>query len=287
MKNVNSSRNKSTLNSPLYIQIIWHSIIFLLVAIALLPILWMISTSFKPAHEIFGTGIKILPIEPTLKNFIYLWQNFNITKILGNTLLITVLITTSRLFIGLLAAYGFARYNFPLRKPLFYTCILTMFIPIQVIMLPNYLFISNLGLIDHYMGVVLPQLAHTFPIFLLHQHLKIFPEELIDVARIDGAGELSILFKVVLPCIRPALVAITMIIFINTWNQYVWPAIILRSPTHMTLPIWLRQFMQSEAGLNWGLLMSASFLGVVPVLILYIIAHRQIIQTFISSGIKG
>jgi len=280
-------KGKSYLKKLLNTNIFWHLILLIFVIFSLMPIIWMISTAFKTPQEIFGTELSIIPSNPTLNSFIKLEQGFNIAQIILNTFIVAILLTLSRTFTGLLAAYGFARFDFPFKKLLFFLCIVTLFIPIQVVMISNYLIISKLGLVNNFLGVVLPQFAHAFAFFLLYQHLIVFPEEIIEAASIDGAGRITILFKIVIPCIRPALIAVTIIMFINSWNQYVWPSIILRKPEYMTLPIWLRHFMHAEAGLDWGLLMAASLIGVFPVLLLYIFAHRKIISTFIGSGTKG
>lgn len=280
-------KDKSYLKKLLNKSIFWHLILLIFVFVSLMPIIWMISTAFKTPQEIFGTELSIIPSNPTLNNFIKLEQGFNVVRIILNTFIVATLLTLSRTFTGLLAAYGFARFNFPFKKLLFFLCIVTLFIPIQVVMISNYLLISKLGLVNNFLGVVLPQFAHAFAFFLLYQHLIVFPEEIIEAASIDGAGRITILFKIVIPCIRPALIAVTIIMFINSWNQYVWPSIILRKPEYMTLPIWLRHFMHAEAGLDWGLLMAASLIGVLPVLFLYIFAHRKIVDTFVGSGVKG
>lgn len=280
-------KDKSYLKKLLNKNIFWHLILLIFVIFSLMPIIWMISTAFKTPQEIFGTELNIIPSNPTLNNFIKLEKGFNIVQIILNTFIVATLLTLSRTFTGLLAAYGFARFNFPFKKLLFFLCIITLFVPIQVVMISNFLFISKLGLINNFLGVVLPQFAHAFAFFLLYQHLMVFPEEIIEAASIDGAGRIAILFKIVIPCIRPAIIAVSIIMFINSWNQYVWPSIILRKPEYMTLPIWLRHFMHAEAGLNWGLLMAASLIGVFPVLLLYIFAHRKIIDTFVGSGVKG
>ena len=121
----------------------------------------------------------------------------------------------------------------------------------------------------------------------MYQHIKVFPQAIIDCARIDGANELTVLFRIVLPVIKPMVAAIAVIVFINSWNQYVWPTLVLRRPEQMTLPIWLRQIMHAEAGTNFGLLMAAPFLGVAPALALYAVARQIIMDAILESGLKG
>jgi len=204
-----------------------------------------------------------------------------------NTLVVAGVTTGLQLATSLLAAYGFARYRFPLREPLFYACLGAMFIPIQVIMVPNYLLMSDWNLLNTYAAAVLPQMASAFGIFFLRQQLRLFPQSLLDAARIDGAGELTVLFKIVTPTIRPFITALGILFFINAWNQYVWPVLVLTDPEMMTLPLALREFMHSEAGHDWGLMMAASTMGVLPALLVFLLAQRMIMSTFATAGLKG
>lgn len=287
MKNAKNDTKGLTFKSSLFTKTIWNTALAALTIIALLPILWMASSAFKPAREMFAAGISFPFEDVTLQHFRHLWNEFAVARILINTFVIATSITFLQLVSSLLAAYGFTRYDFPFKKMLFYICILTMFIPLQVVMVSNYLLVANWGLLNSYLGVILPQGVNAFGTFLLYQHLRVFPEALIDAARIDGASELVILFRVVLPIIRPVLAALAVILFINGWNQYVWPNLILSNPDDMTLPIWLRHFMHEEAGARWGLLMAASFSGVIPALAVYYIAHSKIMSAFMSMGLKG
>lgn len=268
-------------------RVAWHAFFVLLVVVALLPVAWMLGTALKPSAEIFGGGLRLIPANPTLEHFRRLWTEFPIQRILLNTLIVAVGITSCQLVTSLLAAYGFARFRFPLREPLFYLCLGTIFIPVQVIMVSNYLLVSEWGLLNSYGGVILPQVANGFGIFLLRQHLRVFPQALLDAARIDGAGEVTALFRVVVPVVRPVVAALAVLFFINSWNQYVWPTIVLSRPEAMTLPIWLRQFMSAEAGASWGLLMGAASFGVLPALGLYLVAQRLVLGSLAGAGLKG
>ncbi len=268
-------------------SVLWNSIFIFATLIALLPIFWMITTAIKPSDEIFSSGLRLFPESPTLVHFRTLISRFRIPLIVYNTFIVAVSLTAIQIFTSLLAAYGFARYVFPFHNVLFLACIAQMFIPIQVVMVSNYLAVSRLGLVNTLPAVVLPQVSLGLGIFFLYQHLKVFPQAIIDSARIDGAGEMSTLFHIVLPVIKPIVAAISTIVFINSWNQYVWPTLVLNKPEQMTLPIWLRQFMHAEAGTDFGLLMAASFLGVAPALFLYAIARQTIMDAFLESGLKG
>ena len=266
---------------------LWFVLLVTLTVLALLPVAWMLSTALKPSAEIFASGIRLLPANPTLVHVTQLWRDFPIARIILNTLIVAVGITSAQLITSVLAAYGFARFRFPLREPLFYLCLGTMFIPIQIVMVSNYLLIADWGLLNTHAGVILPQLANGFGIFLLRQHLRVFPQALLDAARIDGANEITTLFRVVLPLVRPVVAALGVLFFINAWNQYVWPMIVLSNPEAMTLPIWMRQFMSAEAGSNWGLLMAAASMGVLPALLLYFATQRLVLGSLAGAGLKG
>ena len=268
-------------------RLAWFGLLSLLTVLALLPVAWMLSTALKPSAEIFASGIRLLPANPTLEHVLRLWRDFPIGRIVLNTFIVAAGITGAQLITSVLAAYGFARFRFPLREPLFYLCLGTMFVPVQIVMVSNYLLIGEWGLLNTHAGVILPQLANGFGIFLLRQHLRVFPQALLDAARIDGANEVTALFRVVLPLVRPVMAALAVLFFINSWNQYVWPTIVLSNPEAMTLPIWLRQFMGAEAGASWGLLMAAASMGVLPALLLYFAAQRLVLGSLAGAGLKG
>ncbi|HLT58170.1 MAG: carbohydrate ABC transporter permease [Limnochordales bacterium] len=265
----------------------WFVFLLVLALLALFPLWWMFTTALKPASQIFAGDLSLFPRGATLDHFRRLMGTFNLARIMGNTLVVAAVTTGFQLITSLLAAYGFARYRFPLREPLFYLCLGTMFIPIQVIMVSNYLLVSDWGLLNTYAAAILPQAASAFGVFFLRQQLRLFPQSLLDAARIDGAGELTVLFRIVLPTIRPFITALGILFFINAWNQYVWPVLVLTDPDMMTLPIALREFMHSEAGHDWGLMMAASTMGVLPALIAFLLAQRMIMSTFASTGLKG
>ena len=235
----------------------------------------------------FASGLQLFPRNPTWLHFRTLISQFSIPNIVLNTLVMAITLSALQILTSVLAAYGFARYSFPFKKVLFYLCIAQMFIPIQVVMVSNYLVVSRLGILNTLLSVVLPQTSLGLGVFFMFQHIRVFPQSIIDSSRIDGAGELRVLFNVVLPVIKPMVAAIGIIIFINNWNQYVWPALVLQQPEQMTLPIWLRQFMHAEAGTSFGLLMAASFLGVAPALLIFVIARQTIMDAFLESGLKG
>ena len=272
------------LSSSRLTRILWHTLLVVLSIIALVPVIWMFSTSLKPPQEIFGGGLNFIPRAPTIQHFTRLWENYNILRIMYNTLVVALSQTLIQLIVSVLAGYGFAKYNFPLREPLFYLCVATMFIPIQVIMVSNYLMISDWGMVNTFAAVVLPQMANAFGIFLMRQHLRVFPESLLEAARIDGAGEMRVILQIVFPAIKSVIVSLAILFLTTGISMFISLVLPARK---MTLPIWLRQFMHAEGGSDWGMLMAASSLGVVPALLAYVLAHRQIMNKFANTGLKG
>lgn len=287
MRNGERAHEGWALEAGPLVRALWFLFLLVLAAVALFPLWWMFTTAVKPASQIFSGDLSLFPREVTLDHFRRLLGTFNLARIMGNTLIVAGVTTAVQLVTSLLAAYGFARCRFPLREPLFYLCLGTMFIPVQVIMVSNYLLISEWGLLNTFAAAILPQAASAFGVFFLRQQLRLFPQSLLDAARIDGAGELTVLFRIVLPTIRPFVTALGILFFINAWNQYVWPVLVLTDPEMMTLPLALREFMHSEAGHDWGLMMAASTMGVLPALVLFLVAQRMIMSTFASTGLKG
>lgn len=287
MRNGNRATEDWSVATTPTVRTVWSIFLALLAIVSLFPLWWMFTTAIKPASQIFAGDLTLFPRTITFDHFRRLAESFNLLKIMWNTLVVAGVTTGLQLATSLLAAYGFARYRFPLREPLFYACLGAMFIPIQVIMVPNYLLMSDWNLLNTYAAAVLPQMASAFGIFFLRQQLRLFPQSLLDAARIDGAGELTVLFKIVTPTIRPFITALGILFFINAWNQYVWPVLVLTDPEMMTLPLALREFMHSEAGHDWGLMMAASTMGVLPALLVFLLAQRMILSTFATAGLKG
>lgn len=253
----------------------------------LFPLLWMVSTSLKAPDDIFTPGITLVPPHPTLGNFKAAWGLVPLGKYMRNSAVSSVVIMLSQTLTSLLAAYGFARHRFPGREVLFALFLGTMIVPIHVVMIPNYILVSRLGWIDSLAALIVPQLSNAFGVFMLRQHLLTLPRELFDAAAIDGAGSWRALWRIVVPIIRPALSALAVLFFLNAWNQYFWPLLVLTRPEVQTIPLGLQRFASGEAGTSWGPLMAVATTASVPALAVYLIAQRHIISSFVTSGLKG
>lgn len=265
----------------------WHILLILTAVLSLLPFLWMLATAFKPEQEIFAGGLNPLPTVPTWANFRFVMERVPLFRYFANTLLAAVLITGLKMVTSILAAYGFTRFRFRGREFVFYLCLVSIFVPVQVTMLPNYLLISHLGWLNSFAGLVIPQLADAMGIFLLRQSIRTVPVSLFEAARLDGAGHLAILRRVLLPAIKPAVVALAILFFINAWNEYYWPLLVLNDKSMYTLPLALQMFTSQEGGTAWGVMMAAASLTALPPLVVYLLTQRYVVDSFINSGLKG
>ena len=198
-----------------------------------------------------------------------------------------MLVTACKLLTSILAAYAFVFTEFRGKNVFYFVLISTIFIPFTVTMIPNYITVSRLNLFDSVLGIVLPQLADATGIFLLRQTMRSIPKSLIEIAGLDGIGRMRTLWDIILPICRPSIVATGIIFFINSWNEYVWPTLILRSKDNYTLSLAMQLFSSSEAGTEFTTVMAMAVLSMLIPVLLYLIFQRYIMSTFASSGIKG
>ncbi|MBT9283254.1 MAG: carbohydrate ABC transporter permease [Hydrogenibacillus schlegelii] len=262
--------------------------LFLLVAVwTAFPMLWMIGASLKTNVAISNDPLSLWPARPTLEHYRYVWTQVPFARYIVNTFWVSLIVTAAKLGTSVLAAYAFSFYRFRGREVLFYALLLTAFVPFTATMIPNYLLVARLGLLSSVLGVALPQLADGLGIFLLRQAFRSVPLSFYEAARMERVGPLRILWHVLLPLVRPSLVALAILFFINTWNEYFWPFLILKEKSSYTLPIALQMFTNLEGGTNWGAMMAASTLTSLLPLLAYALAQRQIIETFLHSGVKG
>lgn len=264
-----------------------HILIIASCLLTIFPLLWMVSTSLKAPDDIFTPTITLIPPRPTLGNYKAAWGLVPLGKYIRNSAVASVLIMTSQLLTSLLAAYAFARFKFRGREVLFALFLGTMIVPIHVIMIPNYILVSRLGWIDTLAALIMPQLSSAFGVFMLRQHLLLLPNDLFDAAAIDGAGSWRALWQIVVPVMRPALSALAVLFFLNAWNQYFWPFLVLTKPEVQTIPLGLQRFASGEAGMAWGPLMAVATTASLPALAAYMVAQRHIISSFVTSGLKG
>lgn len=268
-------------------QIGWNLFLVVVVFLLLMPIVFAISNSFKTMQEAFNTVFQVIPLHPTLENYRHVFDKLPFVKITLNTFLIASTVTIFKTITGLLAAYAFVYFRFKGKGFLYFIMLSTLFIPFTVTMIPNYLLISKIGLRDRIWGVALPQLADVLGIFLLRQAMRGIPLALIEAARMENIRHMKIMRDIVIPLVRPSIISTGIIFFINSWNEYVWPVLILKSKENYTLSLALQMYISAEGGTEFTIAMAVSVLTMLIPLVLYIIFQRYIINTFVASGLKG
>lgn len=258
------------------------------IAIAmLLPLLWLISTSFKSGTEnIFEFPPRFFPQEPTFSNFIKVWQTEPFGRYFFNSTLVAVVTVVLNLLFSSLAAYPLARLNFRGRELIFSLIVATILIPFQIVMIPLYILTVRLGLLNSYLGVIFPAIASAFGIFLMRQAFQNVPKELEEASRIDGCSELGIWWHIMIPSVRPALVTLAIFVFIGSWSDFLWPLLVLNRPEYYTLPLGVARLAGSFS-LDWRLIAAGSVIATAPILLFFVILQRYIVPSEVGSGVKG
>lgn len=268
-------------------QLGWHLLLMVVVFVMIMPVVFAVSNSFKSLQDAFRTVFQIIPENLTLENYVHVFQKLPFVRITVNTFLIASAVTIFKTLTSLFAAYSFVYFSYKGKGILYFVMLTTMFIPFTVTMIPNYLMISKIGLRDSIWGVALPQLADVLGIFLLRQAMRGVPKALIEAAKMENIKNLKIMRDIVIPLVRPSIITTGIIFFINSWNEYVWPVLILKSKENYTLSLALQMYISAEGGTEFTIAMAVSVLTMIIPLILYLIFQRYIINTFTMSGIKG
>lgn len=259
-----------------------HLILVLLAAFSIFPVYWMFATALRAPEDALDQTL--LPWPLSFENFAYVWDAIPIGSMLLNTFGMSLVLTVAQLLIALLAAHGFAVWDFAGKKVLMFLFIGSWLVPFQVTMIPNYVLVSQLGLLGTIGGVVVPQLAGAFAVLLMVQHMRAFPRELLEAAHLDGRSSWATLWSVVVPNMKPALAALGIMAFISAWNEYLWPSLIMRQGDAL-IQVGVRSFLTAE-GDNWGATMAAAGLACVPVLLIYLFLQRYVVDAFVRSGMK-
>jgi multiple sugar transport system permease protein len=254
--------------------------------IALFPLLWMLSVSFMPQGEASTFPPPLLPSAPTLANYRELFERNGLGRYLFNSTLIATAITGLSLVFNLAAGYAFAKLQFRGRDTLFKTLLGALVIPAQVAMIPLFLLMKTLGLVNSYGGVIVPAMAGIFGIFLVRQYARSIPDELLEAARIDGAGEGKIFVRIVLPLLKPIVVTLAIFTFLASWNDFMWPLIVLSDNAWQTAPVALAGLSREHVQDN-ELMMAGSVVTLLPVLVLFLCLQRYYIQGLLLGSVKG
>jgi multiple sugar transport system permease protein len=249
------------------------------------PLLWMVSASLMPAGESTTLPLRFLPSAPTLEHYRALFERMSLGRHLWSSTVVATSATVISLLLNSMAGYAFAKLHFPGRERVFQALLAALVIPAQVSMLPLFLLLKEMGIVNTYLAAIVPGMASIFGIFLVRQFAMAIPDTLLDAARIDGAGELRIYWSLVLPFCRPVLVTLAVFTFLGTWNDFLWPLIVLADDDLYTLPVALANLLGEHAQ-DTELMMAGAVLTVVPVLALFIALQRQYVAGIMAGALK-
>jgi multiple sugar transport system permease protein len=278
-----------SLRSPLRSAALYLALV-LLAAVFIVPFLWMGLASLKSTAQIFAFPPRILPKPAIWGNYLRVWKVVPLARFYLNSILVSGTVAFSQVVTSAMAAYVFARLYFPARNIIFLVYLAVMMIPTQVTVIPLFIIVRRMGLVDTYGALILPFLAYPFGAFLLRQFFLTIPRDLEDAALVDGCPRLWILARIIAPLARAAMVTLGMLAFMFTWNTFFWPLLVTNSSERFTIQVGLAMLRNQLVGAgdaDWSLLMAATTVSVVPVLAFYLLAQKQIVRGITMTGLKG
>jgi multiple sugar transport system permease protein len=251
------------------------------------PFVWMVLTSLKDFSQAFLIPPKWIPDPFVWSNYPRSLEALPFGQAYFNSFYISVVVVAFSLLTASMAAYAFAKIDFPFREPIFLLFLATLMVPYQVTIIPLYLVMGQVGWVDtHWALIVPPSLFNAFGVFMLRQFIRSIPKEMEEAAIVDGASRLTVYWRIILPLVVPALAALGIFVFLGSWNAFFHPLIFLNSPEKFTVPLLLNQF-RGQYTVDWALLMAGSAIAVIPVLVVYVIGQRQIIEGITLTGLAG
>lgn len=256
-----------------------------LAVVLIFPLYWMVVVAFSPREELLTTTVRLWPGRFTLENFDRIFTSFPVATWFGNSIAITLVVTLITVVVNLLAGYAFAHLRFPGNSAVFLLLLSTLMLPVQVIMVSQFQLITDLNIYGTYWGVILPTAASAFGVFLARQFILGIPREVIEAARVDGAGPWRVFVRIVLPLCKPLIAVLVLLTVMSTWNDFSWPLIALKENSLFTLPIGLL-YLQGQFGSDYGATMAFALLSVLPIVLLFLFFQRYFVQGFTRSGIK-
>jgi multiple sugar transport system permease protein len=263
-------------------------VMWALALLFLLPFVWMVVSSLKREIDVFRLPVRWWPDPLTWQNYVKVWTGEHpLPRYIGNSLIVAVARVTGELITASLAAYAFARLTFRGRDAVFLLYLGTLIIPHQMLLVPRFILYRQLHIYDTLWALILPGIFTVFGTFLLRQFFLTIPQELSDAARVDGANELQIYWRIVLPLARPALASLAILAFVWSWNDYETPLVMLTNERHFTIPLGLTSYIDESGGFSAALIMAGAVSSVIPIFIVFLIMQRQFIQALARSGLKG
>jgi sn-glycerol 3-phosphate transport system permease protein len=275
------------------VDVTWYWVgkvaLYLLLAVvglvALAPLYWLLSSSITPSGEIFQ--FQWFPVHLEFDNYAEAWESAPFGRFYVNSVVVTLAGALLQICVAVLSSYAFAYLRFPAKNAVFLVFLGAMMVPGAVVLLPNYLTIATLGWVNTYAGLVIPGVGSVFAMFLLRQHMMTLPGEVTEAAKVDGAGHLRILWSIILPMSRPMVVTVVIIALVEKWNDFIWPLVATSTDAMRTLPVGLLMLKNVEGFTNWGAVMAATVFVVVPPLVVFFVAQRQIISGLTQGALKG
>ncbi|MCD8014297.1 MAG: carbohydrate ABC transporter permease [Lachnospiraceae bacterium] len=263
-----------------------YIVLILLAFLMLIPFVWMLSASLKMNKDVFAFPIEWIPSNPRWRNYVDIWTKIPLLTFIKNSAKLTIIVTLLQLFTSSFAAYAFAKLEFKGRDVLFLGYIATIAVPWQAYMVPQFMMMRSWHLNNTHLAIICLQAFSAFGVFLMKQFYEGVPDELCEAARIDGLSEYGIWMRIMLPLSKPALSTLTIFTFVNTWNDFLGPLIYLTKTELKTIQIGLRMFI-SQYSAEYGLIMAASIIALIPVLIIFLSLQKYFVQGVASTGIKG
>jgi multiple sugar transport system permease protein len=268
-----------------FVTVVLHAALVCLAVTALLPLLWMVSASLMPAGEATAVPLRWLPTHPTLEHYRALFERMDLGRQLANSLIVAAATTASAVIVNGMAGYAFAKLRFAGRDRLLRVMLLALVVPGQVGMLPLFLLVRTLGLVNTLAGVVVPGLASIFGIFLVRQYALSIPDSILDAARVDGAGELGVFRRIALPLIVPILATLAVFTFLGTWNDFLWPLVVLSDDARYTLPVGLAG-LAGEHVQDTELMMAGAVITIAPAVLLFVALQRYYLAGIMGGAVK-
>jgi len=267
-------------------RIVGNAVLLLFVFLTIAPFLYMVSASFKPGYELFSIPVRPLPKSLYWGNYKLLFDETNFVRWFGNSLFIALARTALAIVLSLMAGYAFAKFEFRFKRLLFILVLATLTLPIYVILVPLFAMMIDLNWADTYWALILPFTAQAIGIFLVRQQLLGVPNELLEAARIDGAGEWAIFTRIIVPLAQPVIAVMGILFFTSSWNDYLWPLIIITTDEKFTISLGLPTLIGPYSQ-EYGAVMAGSFLGTLPIMIIFLIFQRRFIEGIMAGALKG
>ena len=268
------------------LQILGNAILLVGVFLTIMPFVYMVSASFKPGSELFSIPVRVFPDDLYLGNYELLFGETSFLRWFANSVFVALARTVIAITLSLMAGYAFAKFEFRFKRPLFFLVIATLTLPLYVILVPLFSMMATLGWMDTYWALILPFTAQAIGIFLARQQLLGIPNELLEAARIDGASEWGIFTRIVVPLAQPVIAVMGILFFTASWNDYIWPLIVLTSDEKFTVSLGLPSLI-GPYDQEYGAVMAGSFLGTLPIVIIFLIFQRRFIEGIMAGALKG